>query len=176
MSENAPEQTGTIPDRDHVSVAADRWADAGWDGGARLRAALSILRVEEIIRELNSAICRPYQLTHARHEALAVLYFSRSGRIRLGDLGRRLLLHPASTTSTVAALVALGSVSAVPDAEDRRAKVARITNTGREAFEHSSKAMLEAQFALEALTPDEAEQLYQLLRKVQRHHTPSDRL
>ena len=50
----------------------------------------------------------------ARHEALAILYFSRHGEMPLGRLGDRLLVHPTSVTSTVDTLERLGLVDARP--------------------------------------------------------------
>jgi DNA-binding MarR family transcriptional regulator len=157
----------TSQDRsDPVRTAAGNWRDHGWDGGPHFLAALSILRAEQLIRESNATALEPHGLTHTRHEALALLYFSGNGEMPLGKLSERLMVHPTSVTSTVDALERLGFVARVPHPADRRTVLARITEAGRAAMEESSEAMLKERFALDALSDKEAVQLFELLRKV----------
>ena len=99
---------------DPLLVAQEHWRARGWPAGPRFLAALSVLRVEEIIRRSNTAALEPHGLTHTRHEALALLYFSRNGEMPLVKLSERLMLHPTSITSTVDALERLGLVDRVP--------------------------------------------------------------
>jgi DNA-binding MarR family transcriptional regulator len=148
-----------------VTTAATNWAHHGWDGGQHFLAALSIIRVEQLIRESNGVALEPHGLTHTRHEALALLYFSAHGEMPLGKLSERLMVHPTSVTSTVDALERLGLVARVPHPADRRTVLARITEAGRIAMEESSQAMLKERFGLDALSDKEATQLFELLRK-----------
>jgi DNA-binding MarR family transcriptional regulator len=151
---------------DPVERAATNWGKHGFGDGPRLLASLSIIRVEDLIRTHNADVLQPLHLTHARHEALAVLFYSRNGQMKLSELGQRLLLHPTSITSTVDSLEKLGYVKRVPHPSDRRATMAMITDAGREAIVISSQAMRDHDYWLDALTADEAEQLFELLRKV----------
>jgi hypothetical protein len=73
---------------------------------------------------------KPLRLTSAKHEALAIVYFSRRGQMGLGPLGARLLVHPTSVTSTVDALEHLGYVQRTGHPTDRRATLATITARG----------------------------------------------
>jgi DNA-binding MarR family transcriptional regulator len=152
--------------RDAVVRAAEQWRAHGWPAGPRFLAALSVLRAEEIIRRSNAAALEPHGLTHTRHEALALLYFSRDGALPLGTLSERMMVHPTSTTSTIDALERLGLVERARHPSDRRTTLARITAAGRVAFEASSTAMAAASFAVGSLSDDEALQLFTLLGKV----------
>jgi len=152
--------------RDPVERAAANWGRHGFGDGPRLLASLSIIRVEDMIRTHNADVLQPLHLTHARHEALAVLFYSRGGQMKLSELGQKLLLHPTSITSTVDSLEKLGYVERVPHPSDRRATMARITPAGRQAIVTSSEAMRDNDYGLHALTEDEAQQLFGLLRKV----------
>jgi DNA-binding MarR family transcriptional regulator len=151
---------------DQLLVAEAQWRSRGWKAGSRFLASLSILRVEEIIRRSNTAALEPHGLTHTRHEALAVLYFSRNGELPLVKLSERLMLHPTSITSTVDALERLGLVDRAAHPTDRRTTLARITSAGRRAMEASSQAMADSAFGVGALTDAEARQLVALLGKV----------
>lgn len=151
---------------DPVERAANHWGANGFGSGPRLLASLSIIRVEDFIRTNNAVVLQPLHLTHARHEALAILFFSRDGQMKLSELGQRLLLHPTSITSTVDSLEKLGYVERTPHPTDRRATMATITEAGRQAIIDSSSVMRDNSYWLAALTDDEAMQLFGLLRKV----------
>ncbi len=158
-----------MSERDPVEEAVAQWRVHGWDGGERLRAALSIIRVEELIRAASTEVLRPLELSYARHELLSLLYFSARGELPLGKLSERLMVHPASVTTTVDGLVKLGLVERVPHPTDRRATLARITADGRQRIEASTPELVERRFGLEALSEDEARTLTELLRKVREH-------
>ena len=151
---------------DPVVIADDHWRAHGWDSGPYFRAGLSIYRTDELIRLFDAAALDPHGLTRSRHEALAVLYFSRHGEMPLGKLGERLLVHPTSVTSTVDALERLGHVERVAHPTDRRATLARITAKGRRAMEQSCRMMAEGQSGLEGLSGRQATRLFTILRKV----------
>jgi DNA-binding MarR family transcriptional regulator len=150
---------------DQVLAAAEHWRKHGW-GGPYMATALSILRVSELIRQSNEEALTPHHLTHARHEALALLYFSRHGEMPLGKLSQRLLVHPTSVTSTVDALERLGLVKRVAHPTDRRATLARITPKGRRAIEESCQAITDSNHGLRVLNEAELKTLFRLLAKV----------
>ena len=108
----------------------------------------------------------PHMLTQVRHEALAVLYFSRRGEMMMGELGKRLLVHPTSVTSTVDTLERLKLVARVAHPTDRRATLARITMNGRRAIEASNDGMLETRFGLAVLTDAQAKVVTKILSAV----------
>lgn len=151
---------------DPVLVAERNWEARGWTARPHFRASLSVYRTSELIRLSNETALRPLGLTHVRHEALALLYFSQQGEMPMGKLGQRLLVHPTSATSIVDALERQGFVERSPHPADRRAMLARITPAGRAAIETSNRSMAEAHFGLAALAPTQARRLTTILRKV----------
>ena len=151
---------------DPVVVAVDNWRTHGWETGSYFAAGLSIYRVDDLIRLSDEAALRPHKLTRSRHEALAVLFFSRHGEMPLGKLGERLLVHPTSVTTTVDTLERLGLVKRVGHPSDRRATLARITAKGRRAMEETCRIMADARCGLAALGEREAERLFRILVKV----------
>jgi DNA-binding MarR family transcriptional regulator len=153
---------------DPIEEVARQWARHGWDGGARLVAALSIIRSEELIRHNATRILRPLELSYARHELLALLYFTKAGELPMGKVSQRLMIHPKSVTTTVDSLEKLGFVERVPHPADRRAILARITDAGREIVERSTPQLLEADFGLEGLSETDLRALVRILRKLRR--------
>jgi len=152
--------------RDPVLAADAHWKQHGWDTGWHFRAALSIYRTDDLIREHDGAVLRPYGLTSAKHEALAILYFSREGAMPLGRLGQRLLVHPTSVTSTVDALERLGLVERTSHPRDRRTVLARITRKGRRVMRRTCAELGARHSGLDALDADDAQQLFELLARV----------
>ena len=152
--------------RDPVVVAVEHWRANGWETGWHFAAGLSIYRTDDLIRLSDEAALRPHKLTRSRHEALAVLFFSRHGEMSLGTLSAHLLVHPTSVTTTVDTLERLGLVKRVGHPSDRRATLARITPKGRRAMEETCRIMSDAQCGLAALSEREAERLFRILLKV----------
>lgn len=154
------------PGADPIRRAQANWQAAGWDAGAHFLASLSVVAVEQQVRAADTPILEPHGLTHTRHEALAVLFFSQRGSLPISALSRALLLHLTSVTSTVDALERLGYVERVPHPEDRRTTLARITPLGRKVMRTTCTALAASRFGVGALTEDEATQLFELLGKV----------
>jgi DNA-binding MarR family transcriptional regulator len=154
----------TAIEPDPVLRAYDNWRRKGWDAGPHFTAALSIVAAEDIIRSANTTALRPAKLTHARHEALALIYFSRNGELPLNKLSARLMVHPTSTTSTVDTLERLDLAERVAHPTDRRTTLARITPRGRTAIESSCAAMTDNRYGLGALTATDAQAVFDLLQ------------
>jgi DNA-binding MarR family transcriptional regulator len=152
--------------RDPILVADDHWKQMGCDTGWHFRASLSIYRADDLIRERDDAALRPHHLTRAKHEALAIVYFSRAGQLPLGKLGELLLVHPTSVTTTVDALERRGFVRRAGHPTDRRATLARITPKGRRAMQDSCRRIVADRSGLDALTDHDADRLFDILVRV----------
>lgn len=157
---------------DHDASAFDPIAEAHRQWSARYEAAdpmaavTSIIRVQQLVLSRINALLRPHGLSFARYEALMLLLFSRRGSLPLGKMGERLMVHPTSITNTIDGLERDGFVQRVPDAEDRRRTLAEITPQGRAVAEKATATLVDARFAVGALTDGEATRLSGLLRRV----------
>ena len=153
---------------DPIGRAADLWRSR-W--GARsqpvaMASATSIMRVQQLLLgDFDAAVGR-HGLTFARYEALVLLAFSRQGRLPMSKIGRRLMVHPTSVTNIVQRLARQGLVARDPNPDDGRGMLATITPLGRNVMEAATADLVAAGFGLGALTPDEHELLFALLRKV----------
>ena len=117
---------------DPVAEARRQWVEHGWEAAADGMAAVtSLIRVQQILMQRIDAVLRPHQLSFARYETLMLLHFSRDGALPMSAIGRRLQVHPTSTTSAVDRLERQGFVIRRPYPGDRRAVLASITDGGR---------------------------------------------
>ncbi|MCU1502555.1 MAG: MarR-transcriptional regulator [Ilumatobacteraceae bacterium] len=163
---DADVESGPVGARDRIIAAAHNWRRHGWAVGPHFTAAVSIYRAAGLIRRTNNVVLARHHLTTARHELLALLFFSGKGRLPMGKLSELLDVHPTSVTSTVSTLEQLGLVQRERDAADRRTTLARITAKGRRAIRDSNDLMSSDQYGLSVLTTVQAVRLVALLRSV----------
>jgi DNA-binding MarR family transcriptional regulator len=147
---------------DPIMRAAELWDER--IGPARTMAAVtSVMRVQQILLSAVDAALRPHGLTFARYEALELLTFSRRGRLPMRVMGERLQLHPTSVTNIVDRLQADGLVRRTPHPTDRRATLVEITEAGSALRDAATKSVTSIDFGLTGLTPEQENQLTELL-------------
>jgi DNA-binding MarR family transcriptional regulator len=153
---------------DPIRRAAEIWRSR-WGAHSEpvaMASATSIMRVQQLLLGDFDATVGRHGLTFARYEALVLLAFSREGRLPMSKIGQRLMVHPTSVTNIVRRLVGQGMVDRAPNPADGRGMLATITPRGRQVMDAATKDLVAGGFALGSLTPDEHQQLFDLLRKV----------
>jgi DNA-binding MarR family transcriptional regulator len=87
----------------------------------------------------------------------------------LGQLAERLSCVKSNVTQLVDRLEADGLVSRTGDPNDRRSRLAVLTDAGRKAYAKGSEIQMQAERELfGVLTPDESDTLHELLGKLQK--------
>ncbi|QWF20828.1 MarR family transcriptional regulator [Nocardioides sp. LMS-CY] len=152
---------------DPIDEAARQWGKR-WDGVPAMHAVTSLMRVQQLLIGRLDSILKPHGLTFARYEALVLLTFSSRGSLPLGKMGERLQVHPTSVTSIVRRLEAAGLVVRRAHPDDGRAVLAEITPEGRALVEVATRDLIDAGFALGALSDPELEQVSALLTPVRK--------
>ena len=152
---------------DPIDEAARQWGER-WDRVPAMHAVTSLMRVQQLVIGRLDAILRPHGLTFARYEALVLLVFSSRGALPLGKMGERLQVHPTSVTSIVRRLESAGLVERRAHPDDGRAVLAEITPAGRALVERATQDLVDADFALGALSDVDLASLSTLLAPVRR--------
>lgn len=148
---------------DPIDRAAAIWR--GRFGPAEaMAAATSVMRVQQLLLAEFDRVCKPYNLTFARYEALVLLSFSRTGALPMMKIGERLMVHPTSVTNTIQRLEAAGFVTREPNPRDGRGTLARITDDGRSTVEAVTTELMAVEFGLRALDDAQRVELFDLLR------------
>ncbi|MEO8697352.1 MAG: MarR family transcriptional regulator [Acidimicrobiales bacterium] len=146
---------------------AEVWTEYELPGSVEQVALLTSLeRANRIVGAALDAAIRPLGLSRARFEVLLRLYDEPSGLLRLGKIGEALLVHPTSVTSLVDRLEKAGYVRRQLTAEDRRAVLVEITDTGRRALLAAAEAFAAIDYGVGALTAAESTQLRRGLVKL----------
>ncbi|MHB1583529.1 MAG: MarR family winged helix-turn-helix transcriptional regulator [Acidimicrobiales bacterium] len=153
---------------DPIEEARRQWSGR-WPASARpMAAATAVMRAQQIVLAAVDEALRPFGLTFARYEALALLSFTRHGELPLGKMGPRLMIHPTSVTNAVDRLEADGLVERVPHPRDRRTTLARITDRGRAVLAEATTAVNASGFGVAALDAAQLDQLSGILRVLRR--------
>ena len=147
---------------DPIDEAAKQWA-SHWGEMPRMRAVTSLMRVHQLVLTELDELLRPLGLTFARYEVLVLLSFSRRGALPLGKIGERLQVHATSVTPLAKRLEAAGLITRLPHPEDGRAVLASITPDGRAVMDRATEAIVNARFALGAMSEDDCDRLTGLL-------------
>src|SRR5437763_17007693 len=92
------------------------------------------------------------------------------GSLPLGQLAERLACVKSNVTQLVDRLEADGLVSREADPNDRRSRLAVLTDAGKKAYERGTAIQQQTERELfSALSPDESAQLHLLLAKLERY-------
>jgi DNA-binding MarR family transcriptional regulator len=151
---------------DPIAEARRQWLRRWPDHAEHMAAITSVMRVQQILLGEVERTLKPYGLTFASYEALTLLHFSRTGRLPLGKMGERLMVHPTSVTNTIDRLEVGGLVLRVPDPDDRRRVLAEITERGHEVAVQATEVLNGIDFGLSHLDRQDATALSALLRRI----------
>ena len=136
-------------------LAADAW-------GALLQVHAAL------VPELDKQLQREAGLSLSWYDVLLELAAAPQGRLRMSDLGERVVLSRSRVSRLVDELVAHGLVRKEEHPSDRRSSYAVITDSGRAEFRAAAPLYLraiESQFAAR-LDPSELQQVAATLTKV----------
>lgn len=150
---------------DPIERAGDLW-ESHFGDATSMRLATSVMRVQQLMIGALDTALKPFGLTFSRYEVLVLLLFSKRGTLPLSKIGERLMVHPTSVTSAIDRLEAQGYVARVPDEEDRRRTLARLTPAGRATVRKATKAVTAIDFAITGLDEDQQARAYDLLRQL----------
>ena len=152
--------------KDPIADARGQWERRGWtEEAAPMAAVTSIMRVQQILLARTQAALKPFGLTFARYELLALLSFSREGRQLMSRVGALLQVHPTSVTNAVDRLEAAGLVERQPHETDRRALVLALTPEGRRVAAEATAALNAEVFARTGFTEDDVTRLNEILAR-----------
>lgn len=124
-------------------------------------------------KRINNSM-RAMDLTHAQVCMLFTLIEREGGCCSMKELERQLDLAQSTTAGIVKRAEEKGLVECLPDPDDRRSKLVRVTAAGELRHRETSEDIRDTEdWLLHALTPEERPQFISMLRRV--YHSISDR-
>ncbi|MEO4038359.1 MULTISPECIES: MarR family winged helix-turn-helix transcriptional regulator [Micrococcus] len=152
--------------KDPIAEAALNWERHGWgEVAAPMAAVTSIMRAQQILLARTQTVLKPFGLTFARYELLALLNFSREKRLLMSKASALLQVHPTSVTNAVDRLEAAGLVERRPHESDRRALVLVLTDEGTRVAAEATEALNAEVFGQTGFEDGDVAQLNEILTR-----------
>ncbi|AUZ33450.1 MarR family transcriptional regulator [Arthrobacter sp. PGP41] len=156
--------------RDPIAEAQRNWEEHGWgDVAAPMAAITAIMRTQQILLARIESILKPFGLTFARYELLALLSFTRKGSLPMNKASALLQVHPTSVTNAVDRLERAGLVARFPHPTDGRTTLIGLTTEGRTLAKRSTAALNAEVFSAPGFDPGDVEHLIRILRDFRRN-------
>ncbi|MFB6870386.1 MarR family winged helix-turn-helix transcriptional regulator [Agromyces sp. NPDC056389] len=154
---------------DPIAEAKRQWIAHGWEEAAPgMVAVTSVMRAQQIMLSRVEASLRPFALSFARYELLALLSFTKDGRLPMSSAIRRLQVHPTSVTNTVQRLERDGLVGRSPHPDDGRATMLNLTDEGRRVAAEATAALNAEVFVAPGLATEDTGALTGILARFRR--------
>jgi DNA-binding MarR family transcriptional regulator len=160
---------GTPLPRDPIADAQRNWERHGWgDVAAPMAAITAIMRTQQILVARIEAVLKPFGLTFARYELLALLSFARSGALPMNKASALLQVHPTSVTNAVDRLEKAALVVRSPHPTDGRTTLIELTSEGRTLAKRATTALNAEVFAQSGFGDGDVEHLIRILGSFRR--------
>jgi DNA-binding MarR family transcriptional regulator len=161
---------GTHLPRDPIAEARRNWEEHGWaDVAASMAAITAVMRTQQILLARIETTLKPFGLTIARYELLALLSFSRKGSLPMKKASALLQVHPTSVTNAVDRLERAGLVARSPHPTDGRTTLIALTGEGRSLARRSTAALNSEVFSDPGFSPGDVDLLIRILGDFRRN-------
>ena len=161
--------TAPLP-RDPIADAQRNWEGNGWGNEAAPMAAVTaIMRTQQILLARIETALKPFGLTFARYELLALLSFARSGALPMNKASALLQVHPTSVTNAVDRLEGAGLVARSPHPTDGRTTLIELTAEGRTVAKSATAVLNTEVFGQSGFAQDDVDQLIRILGSFRRN-------
>ncbi|GAA5174341.1 MarR family transcriptional regulator [Pseudonocardia eucalypti] len=154
---------------DHVDPI--EWSRRLWEAGKGpepdyFAAMAAVLRLEQLVGLALDRLVREHGLSRTGYLILVTLYLREDRTLSMGQLSKRLLLHPTTVSLVTDKLQARELVVRSPHPTDRRTILAELTDEGARTLATVSEALGEVNYGLEGVSDRMAITLTEVIRQV----------
>lgn len=153
---------------DSIAWMRMRWEESGAPAPSQFAALASVLRATAIMTEEVDRVLKEQNLTRTGYLVMITLQMSDGFARPLGQLSKRLLVHPTTVTMVIDQLENAGLVERKPHPTDRRTVLAVLTPAGSKAASAASAALSDVGFGLPGIDDATADRITDDLRLVRR--------
>ncbi len=133
-----------------------------------MAAITAIMRTQQILLARIDGVLKPFGVTFARYELLALLSFAHGGALPMNKASALLQVHPTSVTNAVDRLQGVGLVIRSTHPTDGRTTLIELTPEGRALAGRATAALNVEVFAQSGFTEQEVDQLIRVLGSFRR--------
>lgn len=151
---------------DSIEWCRRRWVDSTGPSPDLFAAMGAVLRLEQLVGGTLDRLLRDCSLNRTGYLLLVTLHLKSDKTLTMGQLSKRLLLHPTTVSLVVDKLQTRELVIRSPHPTDRRTILATLTDEGASALATVSESLSEVNFGLEGVDPRMAITLTEIIRQV----------
>jgi DNA-binding MarR family transcriptional regulator len=164
-----PKQVDVGETLDSIGWMRARWDERDAPAPAQFAALFSVLRAAALMtEEIDRVLKDAHALTRTGYIVMITLQMSEGSARPLGQLSKRLLVHPTTVTMVIDQLENAGLVARRPHPTDRRTVLAELTPAGHRAATAASRSLAEVGFGLPGIEDEIADRITEDLRSVRR--------
>ncbi len=147
------------------------WSRRAWEDGKgpapdHFAAMAAVVRLEQLVGAALDRALREHGVSRTGYQILATLSLEPDRTLAMGQLSKRLLLHPTTVSLIADKLQARGLLSRVQSETDRRTTLASLTDEGAHTLTIVSESLSEINYGFEGVSPRLAITLTEIIRQV----------
>ena len=151
---------------DPIDWSRCRWHEREGPAPDYFAAVAAVLRLEQLVGATLDRSIRESDLSRTGYLILVALYLKQDRTLSMGQLSKRVLLHPTTVSLVTDKLQARELVTRSPHPTDRRTILASLTEAGAHTLSVTSDALSELNYGLEGVSPRMAITLTEIIRQV----------
>jgi len=153
---------------DPIEWSRRAWEDNKGPGPDHFGAMAAVFRLEQLIGTTLDRALREHGVSRTGFQILAALSLEPDRTLAMGQLSKRLLLHPTTVSLIADKLQARQLVARSPSETDRRTTLASLTDEGAQMLSVISETLSEINYGFEGLSSRMAVTLTEVIRQVRR--------
>jgi DNA-binding MarR family transcriptional regulator len=159
---------------DPIERARCVWEENEGPAPDHFAAMAAVLRLEQLMGAVLDRTLREHELSRTGYLILITLYLKRDRTLSMGQLSKRLVLHPTTVSLVTDKLQRRQLVSRSPSPTDRRAIFASLTAEGVQTVSTVSRTLSEVNYGLEGVNSRTAIALTEMIRQVRQSMGDAD--
>lgn len=153
-------------DVDPIEWSRRRWQEAGQPDPDRFAAMAAVMRTHRLMGAALDKALKAHDLSRTAYLTMTTLRISVQQTRPLGQLSRRLMVHPTTITLVIDQLEHRGLISRTRHATDGRTVLASLTPEGVRVIDETIKTVADVGFGLDGVSGELAAALTDILRQV----------
>ena len=147
------------------------WSRRAWDDNKgpapdHFAAMSAVFRLEQLVGAALDRALREHGVSRTGYQILAALSLEPDQTLAMGQLSKRLLLHPTTVSLIADKLQARQLLTRSPSETDRRTTLASLTDEGAHVLSVISESLSEIDYGFEGVSSRMAVTLTEIIRQV----------
>jgi DNA-binding MarR family transcriptional regulator len=153
---------------DSIEWCRRRWEDNKGLAPDLFAAMGAVLRLEQLVGGTLDRLLREFNLNRTAYLILVTLHLKRDNTLTMGQLSKRLLLHPTTVSLVIDKLQARELVTRSPHPTDRRTILATLTDDGASTLATVGESLNTVNYGFEGVDGRLAITLTEVIRQVRK--------